>query len=175
MFCPLVLWLGRNRYKRSPPTGSVLATALRLWRYAAKGRWSLNPMKCYKKLTAPDFWENAKPSKIPVEQRPKWMVFDDVWVDEVKRGLKACSVFCWYPIYCERFQLIVRTVTNDATGLTYNQLTSNLTSQAAVMSTHGVPNDVLNNLDPFALLIFIPICDLFVSASENRFSGRPSQ
>jgi len=152
MFCPLVLWLGRNRYKRSPPTGSVLATALRLWRYAAKGRWSLNLMKCYKKLTAPDFWENAKPSKIPVEQRPKWMVFDDVWVDEVKRGLKACSVFCWYPIY----------------WLTYNQLTSNLISQAAVMSTHGVPNDVLNNLDPFALLIFIPICDLFLYPALRR-------
>lgn len=47
-------------------------------------------------------------------------------------------------------------------GLTYNQLNNNLTSQAATMSTHGVPNDVLSNLDPFALIIFIPICDLFI-------------
>lgn len=31
------------------------------------------------------------------------------------------------------------------------------------MATHGLPNDVLSNLDPFALIIFIPICDLFVS------------
>ena len=31
------------------------------------------------------------------------------------------------------------------------------------MATHGVPNDVLSNLDPLALIIFIPICDLFVS------------
>lgn len=30
------------------------------------------------------------------------------------------------------------------------------------MSLHGVPNDVLSNLDPFALIIFIPICDLFL-------------
>ncbi|KAF8621777.1 hypothetical protein AX15_007513 [Amanita polypyramis BW_CC] len=30
------------------------------------------------------------------------------------------------------------------------------------MSTHGVPNDVLSNLDPFALIIFIPIFDIFV-------------
>jgi len=48
-------------------------------------------------------------------------------------------------------------------GLTYNQIYNNLTSQAATMATHGVPNDVLSNLDPFALIIFIPICDLFVS------------
>jgi len=31
------------------------------------------------------------------------------------------------------------------------------------MATHGIPNDVLSNLDPFALIIFIPVCDLFVS------------
>jgi len=48
-------------------------------------------------------------------------------------------------------------------GLTYNQLNNNLVSQAATMSTHGLPNDVLSNLDPLALIIFIPICDFFVS------------
>lgn len=36
-------------------------------------------------------------------------------------------------------------------------------AQAATMTTGGLPNDVINNLDPFALLIFIPICDQFVS------------
>ena len=34
------------------------------------------------------------------------------------------------------------------------------------MATHGLPNDVLSNLDPLALIIFIPICDLFVSLSN---------
>lgn len=47
-------------------------------------------------------------------------------------------------------------------GLCYNQLNNNLTSQAATMATHGLPNDVLSNLDPLALVIFIPICDLLV-------------
>jgi hypothetical protein len=27
------------------------------------------------------------------------MTFDDEWVEEVKRGFKACAVFCWFPIY----------------------------------------------------------------------------
>jgi len=53
-------------------------------------------------------------------------------------------------------------------GLSYNQLNNNLTSQAATMSTHGLPNDVLSNLDPLALIIFIPLCDLVVSTYFDR-------
>jgi len=152
LLCPIVLWIGRTRYIRSPPTGSVLATAVHLWRFAAKGRWSINPVKTWRQMNADDFWDSAKPSR--QAERPAWMNFDDQWVDEVKRGLKACSVFCWYPIY----------------WLTYNQLNNNLTSQAATMSTHGLPNDVLSNLDPFALIIFIPICDRFIYPALRRAS-----
>lgn len=103
-------------------------------------------------MTADDFWENAKPSKQVGESKPSWMTFDDVWVDEVRRGFKACTVFLWYPLY----------------WLPYNQITSNLVSQAAVMTTHGIPNDVLTNLDPLALIIFIPICDLFLYPALRR-------
>jgi POT family proton-dependent oligopeptide transporter len=101
LLCPLVLWFGRNRYNRSPPTGSVLSTALRLWFRAARGRWSLNPIKTYRNMQADDFWENVKPSNIKVEDRPAWMNFDDAWVDELQRGFKACAVFLWIPLYCE--------------------------------------------------------------------------
>ncbi|KIY43855.1 peptide transporter PTR2A [Fistulina hepatica ATCC 64428] len=150
LMCPIVMWIGKNRYHRSPPTGSVLAKALQLWVYAAKGRWSLNPKTCWKNLTAADFWENAKPSR--QAHRPTWMTFDDAWVDEVRRGFKACAVFCWFPVY----------------WLTYNQINNNLTSQAATMSDHGVPNDLLSNLDPIALIILIPICDLFIYPALYR-------
>ena len=36
------------------------------------------------------------------------------------------------------------------------------------MVTNGVPNDVLSNLDPFALIIFIPICDLLIYPALRR-------
>jgi POT family proton-dependent oligopeptide transporter len=144
LMCPIILWVGRNRYSHTPPSGSVLGTLLHLFAYAAKGKWSLNPYRMWKNFTAPGFWEAAKPSNIKGE-RPAWMKYDDAWVDEVQRGLKACAVFLWYPIY----------------WLTYNQLNNNLTSQAATMTLHGIPNDVLSNLDPFALIILIPLCDLF--------------
>jgi len=100
LLCPIVLFLGRNKYRRSPPHGSVLAKAIKLWVYAARGRWSPNPISLYNNLKADDFWESAKPSNIPDSQRPHWMTFDDKWVDEVRRGFKACSVFTWFPLYC---------------------------------------------------------------------------
>ncbi|SJL03952.1 probable PTR2-Di-and tripeptide permease [Armillaria ostoyae] len=151
LLCPIILWAGRNRYIRSPPTGSVFGTVMHLWLYAMKGRWSLNPVRTYKNMTSPDFWENAKPSK-QTGSKPHWMIFDDQWVDEVRRGFKACAVFLWFPIY----------------WLCYNQINNNLTSQAATMSTHGVPNDVLSNLDPIALIIFIPISEMFIYPALKR-------
>lgn len=41
-------------------------------------------------------------------------------------------------------------------------MTNNLTSQAATMELHGIPNDVLSNLNPLTLVIFIPIVDQWV-------------
>ncbi|KAF5310113.1 hypothetical protein D9619_010186 [Psilocybe cf. subviscida] len=156
LLCPLVMYAGRNMYTRSPPTGSVLASALRLWRFAARGRWNLNPISTYKNLRVPGFWENAKPSRQPIGQRPVWMTFDDQWVDEVKRGVKACSVFAWYPIY----------------WLTYNQLNNNLISQAAEMSTHGLPNDILSNMDPITIVILIPVFDMLLYPALRRMGIR---
>lgn len=36
------------------------------------------------------------------------------------------------------------------------------------MVTHGVPNDVLSNLDPLALIILIPICDIIIYPGLRR-------
>jgi POT family proton-dependent oligopeptide transporter len=141
-----VLWYSKRFYRFRKPEGSVLGPAVKLLLAAMKGRIHLNPVATYKHLYDGTFWDSVKPSQYDDASRPKWMIFDDAWVDEVARGWAACSVFLWYPLY----------------WLTYNQINNNLTSQAAVMALHGVPNDVISNLDPFALLIFIPICDLFV-------------
>ena len=165
LLCPIVLFFGRNRYIRSPPTGSVLASALRLFAFAARGKWSLNPVTTYRNFSAPGFWEKAKPSK--QVNKPTWMTYDDQWVDELARGITACGVFCWFPVYCKyTYRFIAfcskRSMFEFFSGLTYNQLNNNLTSQAATMQTHGLPNDVLSNFDPMVLIILIPVCDLVV-------------
>ncbi|KAF5662877.1 proton-dependent oligopeptide transporter POT family [Fusarium denticulatum] len=154
--CPLVMWLNRNKYERRPPGGSVLGQALKTWFLAQKGCWSINPFATWKNLHRDDFWEKVKPSNFSHETRPKWMTFDDAWVDELSRGFNACAVFCWYPIF----------------WLCYNQINNNLISQAAVMQRHGVPNDILSNLNPFALLIFIPLNDFFIYPALRKAGFR---
>ncbi|KAF2672812.1 peptide transporter PTR2-A [Microthyrium microscopicum] len=141
-----VLFFCRNMYKRSPPTGSVLGPAFKLLMYGLKKNISANPVKSYKRMTDGGFWDRIKPSVFAPGTRPKWMTFDDAWVSEVARGFAACKVFVWYPLW----------------WLTYNQINNNLTAQAAQMELHGVPNDVISNLDPFALIILIPVCDVLI-------------
>ncbi|KAE8193398.1 hypothetical protein CF328_g5059 [Tilletia controversa] len=140
--CPFVLFFGRNMYRHTPPSGSVLARSLRLWWFAAKGRWSYNPLRTWRQLRADDFWTRALPSRQTV--LPGWMDFDDNWVFEVRRGYKACAVFCLYPAY----------------WLCYQQINNNLVSQSATMTLNGVPNEIISNIDPLALLILIPFMDL---------------
>ncbi|OOO09300.1 TGF-beta receptor type I/II extracellular region [Aspergillus oryzae] len=143
--CPLVLYVCRKNYEVTPPTGSVVGRAFKLWAFALKGRWSWNPIRFVQNCRASDFWENVKPSN--VQRKPVWMTFDDKWVDEVRRALKACAVFLW---------------------LAYGQMTNNLTSQAATMELHGVPNDIIMNLNPVTLIIFIPIMDQVVYPGIQR-------
>ncbi|KKY30629.1 putative oligopeptide transporter [Diaporthe ampelina] len=123
----------------------LLDKAFKVFVYANKGRWSLNPRKTYRNLHDGTFWSKVKPSNIAPADRPKWMTFDDAWVDEVRRGFNACAVFLWYPLF----------------WICYNQINNNLISQAATMRLGGVPNDVLTNLNPFSLIIMIPLLDLF--------------
>ncbi|KAJ5112029.1 hypothetical protein N7532_000074 [Penicillium argentinense] len=91
--CPMVLFACRNKYNLIPPTGSVYTQAFRLWSLAMKGRWTLNPIAWFKPTdNDQEFWNHVKPSRLG-DSKPAWMTFDDEWVDEVRRGLKACKVF----------------------------------------------------------------------------------
>lgn len=104
----------------------------------------------YRNLNTPTFWEDVKPSNL--QSKPAFMTFDDAWVDEVARGVKACAVFAFYPLF----------------WLAYNQIDSNLTSQAATMELHGTPNDLINNLNPLGIVIMIPILDQLVYPMLRR-------
>ena len=111
LLAPLVLAVFKKRYTLSPPTGSVLQKFFQMFGHAMKGKWTLNFAKMRRDFT----WDVVRPSLVPIAQRPSWMTHDDAWVDEVRRGLKACKVFCFLPLY----------------WLAYGQMTANLTSQAA--------------------------------------------
>ncbi|KAK7985774.1 MFS general substrate transporter [Apiospora saccharicola] len=124
LLCPAVLLYFKKTYKLSPPTGS--STGFR----------------------DPEFWQRVKPTEIRArgELVPAWMTFDDQWVDELKRGVLACKVFLWYPLYF----------------LAYNQMTNNLVSQAGTMQLGKTPNDIVAKLNPIFIVIVIPIMDFVV-------------
>ena len=95
-------------------------------------------------------WDIARPSQVPVQQRPAWMTYDDEWIDELRRGLQACKVFTFMPIFF----------------LAYNQMTNNLTSMASTMVLNGLPNDLLQNLNPLSIIILVPIIYGFCKAAK---------
>jgi len=143
---PLVLLSCKKRYILTKPTGSVLGRAFKLLGMASRGRWSLNPVTTHRNFNRGDFWESVKPSRLGASA-PAWMRdIDDNWVEQVARGFDACKVLFWMPLY----------------WLAYNQMVNNLTSQSATMQLNGVPNDLINNLNPLTLIIFIPIMDYAV-------------
>ncbi|EFR05005.1 peptide transporter PTR2-A [Nannizzia gypsea CBS 118893] len=72
--------------------------------------------------------------------------WNDQFVDEMKRALVACRVFIYFPIY----------------WVCYQQMVNNFVSQASTMQLHGIPNDIMQNINPLAIIIFIPICDRIV-------------
>ncbi|KAH6683382.1 putative peptide transporter PTR2 [Halenospora varia] len=72
--------------------------------------------------------------------------WDDLFIDELKRALVACRVFVFYPIY----------------WVVYSQFSGNFVSQAEQMRGHGIPNDLMQNFDPIAILFFAPILDQIV-------------
>ncbi|KAL7896394.1 POT family domain-containing protein [Trichoderma sp. SZMC 28014] len=132
LLAPFVLWSQKKNYKLTPPTGSLLQKFLQMFWYARKNSkgFTIN-------------WDVARPSRIAISERPKWMTYDDAWVDEVRRGLMACKVFLFLPIFF----------------LSYNQMTGNLTIQAGTLERHGVPNDIIQNLNPISIVIMIPLID----------------
>ncbi|CAO3597428.1 unnamed protein product [Absidia cylindrospora] len=131
--CIIVVILGRNQYIQNPPRGSVFVEAGRLFAMTFKVKGGMEACKPSNLLhTHPDMVAKA--------------TWDDIFVDELRRALRACVVFCWFPIY----------------WLCYSQMTNNLVSMAGTMQTGNVPNDIMQNIDPICLIICIPLMDMFV-------------
>ncbi|KAF3940810.1 hypothetical protein ABW19_dt0201606 [Dactylella cylindrospora] len=87
-----------------------------------------------------------KPSWQADRGRDVKFAWDDHFVDELKRALVACKVFAVFPMF----------------WVVYNQFTTNFVSQAGQMDTHGIPNDLMQNFDPIAIIVFVPIIDRIV-------------
>lgn len=141
-----VLLFCKKWYVLAPPAGNVMGPAFKLLFKALGNGLSANPVRTWKNWNDGTMWQKVKPSALGAN-KPHWYNFDDAWVDEVARGFGACGVFFWVPIF----------------WLAYRQMDSNLTQMCSTMSLHGVPNDLLSNLDPIAIIIIVPskYCSFF--------------
>ena len=145
----IVFISGTRFYYRPKPTESVIMKAFSVIGFARKQ--AKLPENKQARKECKDVLDFAKRnSEIPSAstwdtttlQKVKWT---DRFVDELKEAVMACKIFIPLSIY----------------WVCYNQLSNNLISQAAVMARpSSLPNDIMSNFDPIALIIFIPITDL---------------
>jgi len=153
-----VFILSSRLFIQTPPHGSAVIDAVRIVTIAIKEGG----------------FDKAKPSALEAQgtlsrhrfaQSPN---YTDKSVKEVQSGITACKVrsksardhsqlihsqfFLFLPLYF----------------VCWIQIWNNLISQAGDMALHGTPNDLLQNLDPIALIIFIPLLDC-----ESPQTARP--
>ncbi|PSN67687.1 peptide transporter PTR2-A [Corynespora cassiicola Philippines] len=145
IFAIPVLLICKKFYILRPPSGNVMGPAFKLLFKALGNGLSVNPVTTWKNWNSGNMWDKVKPSYLGAN-KPSWYRFDDAWVDEVARGFGACGVFFWIPVF----------------WLAYRQMDSNLTQMCTTMALHGIPNDLLSNMDPIAIIIIVPIMDILV-------------
>ncbi|WFD18206.1 hypothetical protein MCAP1_000405 [Malassezia caprae] len=149
-----VLWFGRHYYKSEPPNGSVLTQACGALWLCIKNTLSWNPWTFMRKYGTDEFWSYARPSTFRGAVRPKWMTYDDRWVDQLDRGVKACNIFLLFPLY----------------WLCYNQITNNLIVQAGQMDMGGAPNELVSQLDPIFIIVFVLLFQFVLYPACERYN-----
>jgi len=125
-----ILILRRKSYIVRPPQGQIITDAFK----------AIGMMISTRSL------DGAKPSWREENGKPGKVAWDDHFVDELKRALKACKVFLFYPIF----------------WVCYGQFSNNFVTQASQMQVHSIPNDFMQNFDPISILIFTPILEKLV-------------
>jgi len=147
-----VFILGSKRFVKTPPHGSAVIDAVKIVTIAVKEGG----------------FDNARPSALQARgalERHHFaqsLNFTDKSVKDVQSGITACKVCTqlrcpvegiqW--LTCRQFFLFL-----PLYFVCWIQIWNNLISQAGAMALHGTPNDLLQNLDPIALIIFIPLLD----------------
>lgn len=132
MFCIgiVVLIVSKKFYIVRPPQGSVITDAFK----------AIGLMIMARDTNA------AKPSWREAHGKTKPVPWNDHFIEELKRALRACKVFAFYPVF----------------WVCYSQFSSNFVSQAGQMQGYGMPNDLMQNFDPISIIVFIPILDMVV-------------
>uniref|UniRef100_A0A8H7N574 Uncharacterized protein n=1 Tax=Bionectria ochroleuca TaxID=29856 RepID=A0A8H7N574_BIOOC len=131
---PVILLLIKKKLVLHKPGGSDLPNAIHVLGQALKngGIW---------RIGRKGFWEHAKPSYRATQGLPVTSKYDDQFVEDVRRTFQATGMFCLLPVQSW----------ND------NGLANSASYLSTMLRTDGAPNDVLNNFNPLAIILFSPI------------------
>ena len=101
--------------------------------------------------------DNARPL-YQAEKFGRQVQWDDTFVSEMKRGLIACRVMSEYPSNqrCARADRWFFRFSFVLFYLCYNQISTNLVSQAGQMQLVGIPNDMIQALNCIACIVLGP-------------------
>ncbi|KAJ5119652.1 hypothetical protein N7448_010321 [Penicillium atrosanguineum] len=130
----IVFLAGQKYYVKIPPRGSPIIDAWGVLDIVRKE-------KHFRNATPSALSESGRLDRYPFAMEAR---YTDEYVSDVRRGFMSCKMFIFFPFYF----------------ICWIQIWNNLISQAGQMALHGTPNDLLQNLDPIALCIFIPLLDL---------------
>lgn len=154
MLMPVVLVLASKKLYKAPPQGSVLIETGKVFRCVLKdGGWA----RMWK--GGDEFWDRAKPSCIAAREGSvdlEKIYWDDKFVDEVRQTMSACAVFALIPIF----------------SLSDGGIGNSANSMSGAMTLNGVPNDLIDNFNPLAIIAFAPILNWGLYPLFARM-GRP--
>ncbi|KAH7384418.1 POT family-domain-containing protein [Phaeosphaeria sp. MPI-PUGE-AT-0046c] len=131
---PFLLWFLKGRLVLHPPGGSNLGRVFKLIGVVFR-RGGI------KRFGRHGFWKLGKPSEIAAAGLNIKTDWNDEFVDDVARAFQATGIFCFFPI-----QYI-----ND------NGLGGSAGYLSTMLTTNGVPNDVIQNFNSLSIICTVPI------------------
>ncbi|PQE04433.1 oligopeptide transporter protein [Rutstroemia sp. NJR-2017a BVV2] len=125
----VIFQVGYFKFETAPPSGNAIANLFSALRHRRHPDHH-NPAQT----------EVASQSSSQ-EDGPATPSKDEAIIAEAKSALRACLVFLPFP----------------ALLLSINLMDSTLIAQAGTMQTHGIPNDIMYNLNPISVMVFLPL------------------
>ncbi|PTU19737.1 hypothetical protein P175DRAFT_0524075 [Aspergillus ochraceoroseus IBT 24754] len=144
----LLFWL-RKRLVLYPPGGSDLPNVVRVLGICLSRGGIF-------RIGRHGFWDAAKPSVIAAKGLDIKTTWNDQFVEDVRRTFQATGIFCFFPIQ----------YLND------NGLGNAASFLSTMLTTNGVPNDVISNFNSLSIILFAPILNYILYPLLRRFHIR---
>ncbi|KAK7966330.1 uncharacterized protein PG986_000607 [Apiospora aurea] len=167
LMLPPLLWYLNTRLIKQPPGGSDLGNVFRvlsdIFRHGG-----------IRTIGRKGFWESGKPSVRRAAGVTKEYPYDDEFVNDVRRTFQACGIFLFQVCISDIFTSVPirKEIANQHVkpiiGLNDGGIGAAANTLTAGMDAHGMPNDLLDNLNPVSIVVLVPIMNHIVYPALRR-------